>query len=139
MRYAGMTRRLLALLIDSIVIIGFYSLLGLIFGQDPIFYTFSAHFDMVGLWFFSGLMLFSTAYFVLFESSSWQATIGKRMLGLKVATLKGNRIGILRALVRRICKFLPLPTIVINFFMILFTKKKQALHDKIASTVILVK
>jgi uncharacterized RDD family membrane protein YckC len=46
-------------------------------------------------------------YFALFESSEWQATPGKRRVGLRVVTESGQRIGRPRALGRIILKFLP--------------------------------
>ena len=41
-------------------------------------------------------------YYVWPESTSWQATIGKRMLGLKVTDLNGQRLSFLRSLQRRV-------------------------------------
>jgi uncharacterized RDD family membrane protein YckC len=46
-------------------------------------------------------------YFALLEASSWRATIGKRALGLKVASLDGGRLPLGRALVREGVRFLP--------------------------------
>lgn len=46
-------------------------------------------------------------YFALFESSAWQATPGKRRIGLRVVTQSGQRVGLPRALGRIILKFLP--------------------------------
>ncbi|MGH2501180.1 MAG: RDD family protein [Ktedonobacterales bacterium] len=46
-------------------------------------------------------------YFALFESSAWQATPGKRRIGLRVVTESGQRVGRPRALARIVLKFLP--------------------------------
>lgn len=46
-------------------------------------------------------------YFALLESSAWQATPGKRRIGLRVVTESGQRVGLPRALGRIILKFLP--------------------------------
>jgi uncharacterized RDD family membrane protein YckC len=46
-------------------------------------------------------------YFAAFESSGKQATPGKRLLGLVVATTDGGRTGFFRALVRSAVKFVP--------------------------------
>lgn len=46
-------------------------------------------------------------YFALFESSAWQATPGKRRIGLRVVTERGQRVSLPRALGRVILKFLP--------------------------------
>jgi uncharacterized RDD family membrane protein YckC len=46
-------------------------------------------------------------YFALFESSTWQATPGKRWLGLRVVTTSGGRLRVPQALARIVVKFLP--------------------------------
>jgi len=71
-------------------------------------------------------------YFAGLESSAWQATIGKRLLRLVVTDLSGQRIGFGRATGRYFGKLL----IVIGGWFILFTGRKQALHDLMASTLV---
>lgn len=46
-------------------------------------------------------------YFALSESSAWQATWGKRRLGLCVVDGDGKRLGLLRSLARTAVKFFP--------------------------------
>lgn len=46
-------------------------------------------------------------YFALMEASSWQATLGKRALGIIVAGPAGGRLTVLRAVVREGARFLP--------------------------------
>ena len=46
-------------------------------------------------------------YFAVGESSGWQATPAKRLLGLRVATVAGQRLGFGRALRRTLVKLLP--------------------------------
>jgi uncharacterized RDD family membrane protein YckC len=48
-----------------------------------------------------------TLYFTLLESSSWQATWGKRQQRLKVIGRDGRRLSRSRALVRNLLKFVP--------------------------------
>ena len=47
------------------------------------------------------------AYFSQSESSRWQATLAKRLLGLRVTTLDGRRLGFGRALLRTAFKLAP--------------------------------
>lgn len=47
------------------------------------------------------------AYFALFEASPWEATPGKRRLGLRVVTTAGARVGLPQAAARIALKFLP--------------------------------
>jgi uncharacterized RDD family membrane protein YckC len=48
-----------------------------------------------------------TLYFAISESSSYQATWGKRWQGLKVVHVNGSRLSFSRTLVRTLIKFIP--------------------------------
>jgi uncharacterized RDD family membrane protein YckC len=63
------------------------------------------------------------------ESSSWQATVGKRLLGLQVVTAQGARTSFGQATIRHLMKFLSLFCLTIGFMMSGWTKRRQALHD----------
>lgn len=78
-------------------------------------------------------------YFASLESSAKQATFGKTMMGLKVVDLNGNRISFLRATGRHFARILSVLTLLIGYLMVLFTKKRQGLHDMIAGTYVLTK
>ena len=76
-------------------------------------------------------------YFALCESSSWQATLGKLAMGIRVVDLKGNRISFLRATGRYFAKMLSGMILCIGYLMVAFTERKQGLHDMIAGTLVL--
>lgn len=46
-------------------------------------------------------------YFALTEASAWQATVGKRALGIVVVGRSGARLPVARAIVREVVRFLP--------------------------------
>ncbi len=77
-------------------------------------------------------------YCAILESSPIQGTLGKYFGGLIVTDLEGNRITFTRASVRFIAKQISL-TILIGCFMAGFTTNKQALHDIIARTFVVIK
>jgi uncharacterized RDD family membrane protein YckC len=77
-------------------------------------------------------------YCVLLESSPWQATVGKRALGLRVMNRRGARIGFVRAAVRFLAKLLSVATLLLGYLLVFFTKRRQALHDLIAGTFVAV-
>lgn len=83
----------------------------------------------------SGLMVW--LYFALCESSAWQATIGKRALGIRVTDLHGQRISFPRALGRYLAKLLSAFLLCIGFLMVAWTQRKQGLHDLLANTLVL--
>jgi len=75
-------------------------------------------------------------YFAIQESSSSQATIGKRVVNIKVMDIEGNRIGFGKATLRTFVKFFPIigP---IGCLAIAFSENKQGLHDWAAKTFVL--
>jgi uncharacterized RDD family membrane protein YckC len=82
-----------------------------------------------------GLLVF-WLYFTLAESSKFQATLGKKALGLRVVDMMGDRIGFSRANGRYFGKYLSSLTLFIGLFMMGWTKKKQSLHDKMAGCLV---
>ena len=78
----------------------------------------------------------SWLYEALMESSSYQATLGKMIFGMKVTDLYGNRISFARATGRHFAKILSGMILCIGFIMVGFTERKQGLHDLIAGTLV---
>jgi len=76
-------------------------------------------------------------YYALLESSAWQATLGKKALGLEVTDMEGRRISFGRATGRFFAKIISSIILLIGFIMAGFTEKKQALHDMIAGTLVI--
>jgi uncharacterized RDD family membrane protein YckC len=75
-------------------------------------------------------------YFVMQETSSRQATIGKSLLGMKVSTVDGKPISVLQSLARLLIKDTFSFVLMIGYFMAAFTERKQALHDYVAGTLV---
>jgi uncharacterized RDD family membrane protein YckC len=78
----------------------------------------------------------SWLYEALMESSSYQATLGKMIFGMKVTDLYGNRIDFARATGRHFAKIISALILCIGFIMVGFTERKQGLHDIIAGTLV---
>ena len=68
-------------------------------------------------------------YCAFSESSRYRATLGKRILGLQVVTLSGDKLTFGQASVRHLMKFLSLFTLGFGFLMAGWTRRRQALHD----------
>jgi uncharacterized RDD family membrane protein YckC len=75
-------------------------------------------------------------YYVLMETSKYQATVGKIALGLKVTDLNGEKLDVTKSLIRNLSKIISGLILYIGYIMAGFTDKKQALHDMIASTLV---
>ena len=124
--YAGFWRRLLAYAIDAI-------LLGAI--TTPLFMLLLSR--GVGEQAANLLtIVISWMYFAVFESSDWQATPGKKLLGLVVTDEQGQKISVIRATKRYFAKLLSALLFGIGIFMVAFTSRKQGLHDKLFHTLV---
>jgi len=150
-RFASVWTRAIAFAIDVFIIVALFSLLIAFLNwvlQIPIEHSF---FEGRGISvrmtdyakenFVKLAMIYSLAklsivvpYFVGLESSRWQATIGKRLLGIKVGDVEGKRISIAKAFLRLFGKWISGQILLIGYLMAFFTKKKQALHDFLAGT-----
>jgi uncharacterized RDD family membrane protein YckC len=75
-------------------------------------------------------------YWPVMECSARQATLGKQLLGLQVSTVAGERLSFLRSLGRNLAKIISGLPLYIGFLLAAFTSRKQALHDIIASCVV---
>lgn len=154
--YAGFWQRFLALIIDSILIgvirsilvIPILAAVGLSFVGDIQDLDTADSSDVIAMAaaFFGALMataaissVISILYFSFMESSKYQASVGKLALGLIVTDMEGNRIDFGKALLRNFGKLVSGAILMIGYIMDCFTDKKQALHDMIASTLVLKK
>ncbi len=88
---------------------------------------------------FLGTYLFLLSYWLyhaLMESSAGQATLGKRLMRIRVTDMEGRPVSFLRASARNLGKLLSDLTYWIGFFMAGFSPRKQALHDYLAGCVV---
>jgi uncharacterized RDD family membrane protein YckC len=83
------------------------------------------------------MLMVQWLYWALLESSPWQATVGKRILGLYVTDMEGKRITFARASGRYFAMMISTLTLCVGYLMAGFTPKKQALHDMIAECLVL--
>ncbi len=140
--YAGFWYRTLALVIDTVItwvtVVIIALPLGFALGASMAGTSSAAEISSTAgtLGTFVGILI-PWLYFTISESSPWQATLGKKILGLRVTDEAGNRIGFGRANGRYWSKILSALTLGIGYIMVAFTEKKQGLHDKIAGTLVL--
>ena len=78
----------------------------------------------------------SGLYYVLLESSSQQATLGKLAVGIKVTDARGERLGRAHALGRWVSHLVCYVTFYIGYLVVAFTERRQGLHDMVASTLV---
>jgi uncharacterized RDD family membrane protein YckC len=133
--YAGFWWRFVAALIDGLIIWVGSIAVGMSIAALGVIGNYSDDLGtgLLGLADIAGVWL----YFALQESSSRQATIGKRCCGIVVTDLGGNRISFGRATGRYFGKFISSLTLMIGYMMAGWTRRKQALHDIMAECLVL--
>jgi len=143
MQYAGFWARVLAYLIDFVILLGVQFMILAIFGESNFgsasqtaTSSFSAEASTSSPFLSLVLFVIFVSYFVGFESSDKQATPGKMALGLVVTDAQGQRISVPRALGRYFAKILSGMILLIGYIMVAFTQRKQGLHDLLASTLV---
>ncbi|GFP75491.1 RDD family protein [Clostridium fungisolvens] len=117
--YADFGKRFAAILLDGLILSIPSYLISMLIG--PIF-----------------SVLLYWLYFAVMESSPKMATIGKQALGIVVTDLNGNRISFGKATGRYFGKIISSLVLCFGYFMALWTERKQALHDMMAGTLVLV-
>jgi uncharacterized RDD family membrane protein YckC len=139
--YGGFWIRVVAAIIDAIILRVVVAPVGMIFGGLGMAGMMSG-IPHRGLRFLGSgitiiLLIFgSWLYEAFMESSSYQATLGKMIFGMKVTDFNGNRISFERATGRHFAKWLSAMIFGIGYIMVGFTERKQGLHDLLAGTLV---
>jgi uncharacterized RDD family membrane protein YckC len=150
--YAGRLRRIAAYLLDTalaMTVIVFFSgwiARAVLFGSLGENGPQTVGFDFVSMWnameaswktMWAVAMLISTGplYFAIMESSPWQATFGKRWLGIYVTDDKCQRINTALSLWRSFVKAI-FPAL-LQLIPFLASKRRKGIHDFAAQTLVL--
>ena len=150
--YAGFWLRVLAYAIDSAVIgvgiiavlipliflTGLGGLLSRIYPEEDM--NDFGIFLLIGIFFLAATvsLVVTWLYHALMESSEWQGTVGKKVLGLVVTDMAGQRVSFGRSTGRHFGKIVTnMVPALIGYFMAGFTDRKQALHDMMAGCLVL--
>lgn len=132
MKYASFVKRFTAFIIDSLIIT--CTLFALTFSllSAPIAIEETPVSNIL-----SNFTL-SLLYFSIWESSPLQATIGKRLLGIKVTGIDGHsKITFISSVIRNVVKFISGFFLMFGHFLAFFSPRRQALHDNVAKTLVI--
>jgi len=135
--YAGVGSRIVAVIIDSIILGVVFVVLGVIMGVS----IWSAATDftaiigsMIGL--YAVMALVGLAYFTYFEGSAGQ-TLGKKLVGITVVKDGGRPATYADALVRTLLRIIDGQiAYLIGFILVLATENKQRIGDMLANTLV---
>lgn len=140
MRFSGFGIRLAAYIIDAILLAFVtYTPLILVFGFESAIEGEASGTSSDMQLAILGLVPFLVPflYFTIMNCSAKQGTLGKIAVGIKVVDSHGERLGYGRSVARYISKILSGLLLGIGFLMVLFTRRKQGLHDMIAGTLVI--
>ena len=131
--FASFDQRLLASVIDHFMIFGIYIviiLISFIFieGKDQRIMAATTPFPII--------FLVKIIYGILAESSSRQATIGKRILNIKVTDMEGSRITFGKSLARNLSRIFSVLPVFFGYLYCFLNKKNQCWHDIAAETLV---
>lgn len=134
LEYARFWTRLAAFFVDALAMSLVLALLIPVLGLPlaPELDDFESRMKVQGISAFIGWL-----YYAGFESSPKQATLGKQMFGIFVTDTEGYRLSFARASGRYFGKMLSGLILLIGYIMAAFTRRRQALHDMLASTLVL--
>ena len=135
---AGFVRRWAALFLDGFILAIPVGILAVI-AAVPMG-LFSSHSETAGAMvqgvYYLLHFIIAPLYYAGLESSTHQATLGKRALGIKVTDNDGRRLSFGHALGRWFAASLSYLTFYVGFLMAAFTERKRALHDIVAGTLV---
>lgn len=127
--YASYQRRIFSYLIDAtlgqVILHGIVALLAPFI--DSLYSV-----QLIG---YSALIIWTIFDFPFLQSSRWQASLGQKLLGIKIVDIKGERLSFWRACYRwslfSFCAW--------GSFMYFFSPQKQGLHDFLCGSIVTTK
>ncbi len=128
--HAGFGIRLVAFFIDGLILSFAFGLISFATGMQFNSGIFQVIYNPGSVLSF----LLAMSYFVYFETSEKQATLGKSIMGLKVIKQNGSKMMMKDSILRYIGKILSAFIFMIGYIMAIFDEEKRALHDRIAET-----
>lgn len=132
--YATMDNRLLAFGIDYFIATAIYLIVSFVYlyGKADV----QAQIPLL----IAGLLLIPVIKFIMVvaaEGSAWQASIGKKLIGIRITTTKGATVSYAKVFLRNFAKILGFLSLGIGFILGFLDRKQQCWHDKIAGTLVI--
>lgn len=122
--------RFVAYLIDSLILVLISSLIRYLLDLLDIIILNNSSF-------FYGVVL-SLLYFPFLESSKMKASVGKKVMNIKVVTIECEQLSYSKANVRFFFSLISNFSLCVGNFVALFTKYNQTLHDVITKTMVII-
>lgn len=121
--YAGFLTRVVAIIIDTIIVVCIGAAVGFILsgGKET---------SVQGI----PALLIPYAYHMILLTYNEGATIGKKIMKIKVVKIDGSKMDLGTAFLRTLSYCLSAIPLLLGFIWVAFDSKKQGFHDKIVKT-----
>ena len=138
--YAGFWSRYAALLID--IIIMRIVIIPLVFGIA--FFLVSLNLveqnnEYIGMFIILLFSFIAFIFYFVFMTYKFQATLGKMAVGIVVKGEDGKKLSLKKIIIREVFKIVQLIVFSFLFVLVVFTGKKQGLHDLAVKSVVICK
>lgn len=132
--YAGFWRRLGGSLLDALVIFFPVAIIRVSMGLSAV--AFDDDYDTTGLIAMAVEVVLSWLYAVTQLGSPASATLGMRVVGIRLLDVHGQRPSFARVNGRYLAQVLSVITLGIGYLIMLFNRRRQTLHDLVSGTVV---
>ena len=132
--FAGFDLRLLASVIDHFIL---FTIIAAITLSSFIFINAPTQRLIVFLLPLPFIGMIKLIYGSIAEAGEKQGTLGKRLVGIKVSDLLGNRISLEKSLARNFSKIISFLPLCFGYFYSFLNPKKQCWHDAITKTLVI--
>lgn len=129
---AGFDLRLLATAIDWFIVFGIFAFFELLIALYVADQSTTQQNILSGILLLPLLKMFYNIYMENYQ----QATIGKRLLSIKVTDMRGLQPSLKQIIGRNLAKILSTLPFFGGYFYLFLNKKQQTLHDKLAETLV---
>lgn len=132
--YASLDQRLLACAIDYFIVSLLLSIIALL-----IIVSLNNHHQQLTVVLFAAFAFFPLKflYSIICEASPMQASLGKKLVNIRVADATGKRLSLSQSIVRNLLKLLSFFSLGIGYIICLFNKQNQCLHDYLAKSIVI--
>lgn len=142
LRYASFETRLVAFILDLIVLVSFLALFFALAGLELLVRTDFGEEDP-STWELNAAAIIILTYFLAFVPLYfvglwvWRGqTLGKMAVAIRVLRSDGRPVGVGAALLRLVGYLFSWLLLFAGFLMILFSRRRQGLHDHLADTIV---
>ena len=137
-QYAGFTTRLIAYVVDRLILAGILGVLafGIRFVTDTIGFDLAALEGVVALVVAAILLGISVSVILLYDIGFWMLagqTPGKRLMGVRIVRTDSRRLTLWNC-IRRVVGYLISRILYLGYLWVLVDNKRQAWHDHLAGT-----